>query len=306
MKQYFQLQYKMLNRHLIDFGILPIIACFLFIAVFIYGSHVFFERYEIALYLYPFLGFSLLFKLSTKDRNDFLQLSFSAKKYKQVRVLENSLLIFPFVIFLSYKAAFLIGLATYVVAICLSFVKIEVNTNFTIPTPFKKYPFEFTEGFRKNFFVFPLAYLLLFMGIKVNNFNLAIFSLLMVFGMSLSYYSNTEKAYFVWMFKLSPKEFLCMKIKTAFRHVSFLTLPMLIALGYFFIDNIAVIVGFQLIGYVYLAGFILAKYSVFPKEISFPVSLEYFISFIFPPFLFLTFGNFYKKAIEQLKTFLDD
>lgn len=306
MKHYFQLQYKMLNRHLVDFGIAPVLAYPLIFIACIYGSLAFFERFEIASYVYPFWSVSLLLKLSTKNRNDFLKLSFSSKNYKKIRVLENGLLILPFVVFLLYKQDFLISLVLLVLAIGLSFIKINASTNFTIPTLFKKYPFEFTEGFRKTFFVFPLIYFLLFMGVKVANFNLAIFSLVLIFGVSLSYFYKTESAYHVWMFKLSPKAFLHMKIKNAIRSVSYLTLPMLIILGFLFPSNIVVIIGFQLIGYVYLAQFILAKYTAFPKQMSLPITIVYGISFVFPPFIFFTFNHFYKKAIEQLNTVLYD
>jgi len=95
MKYYFQLQYKMLNRHLVDFGIAPVIAYVLLISVFVFGSLQVFERLSFALYLYPIIGLSNLFKLSTKKRNDFLKLSFTSINYKKIRILENSILITP-------------------------------------------------------------------------------------------------------------------------------------------------------------------------------------------------------------------
>lgn len=306
MKYYFQVQFKMLNRHLTDFGIAPIIAYALVVIAFIYGSHVFFERYEIAQYLYPFWGISLLLKLSKKERNDFLQLSFSVKKYTQVRILENSLLIFPFVLFLSYKTAFLMALATYVIAVCLSFLKVQLNINFTIPTPFKKRPFEFIEGFRNTFYVFFLAYGLSIIAIKVQNFNLAIFSLLLVFGVCMAYFSKTENAYFVWAFNQNSKEFLCRKINTAFIYVSWLSIPICLLLLVFFTDKIIIIIAFQCMGYAYLAQYIFAKYSVFPNQMSLPTILVFGLSIAFPPFIFFTFWYFYKQAINKVNLFLHD
>jgi hypothetical protein len=41
--------------------------------------------------------------------------------------------------------------------------------------PFYKYPFEFTVGFRTNYFMFFITYFLAIMAIHVDNFNLGIF-----------------------------------------------------------------------------------------------------------------------------------
>ena len=49
----------------------------------------------------------------------------------------------------------------------------QTNFNLTIPTPFSKKPFEFSTGFRRSFFMFPIAYILTFIAIRVDNFNLA-------------------------------------------------------------------------------------------------------------------------------------
>jgi hypothetical protein len=47
--------------------------------------------------------------------------------------------------------------------------------------PLYKYPFEFTVGFRTNYFMFFITYFLAIMAIHVDNFNLGIFSLILVF-----------------------------------------------------------------------------------------------------------------------------
>lgn len=296
----------MLNRHLVDFGITPILAYLLSIIGFFYGSLKFFEKYEFTVYAYVFIGVGWLLKLSEKHRNDFLKLSFTSKKYKNIRVVENLLLITPYILFLIYKQFFLSGLILASSAVLLSFIQINTNTSFTIPTLYKKYPFEFTEGFRKTFFVFPLAYIFTIIGIKVDNFNLGIFSLILIFGVALLYFSKTEKSYHVWLFNKSPKEFLYAKIKTAIIYTSWLSLPIIIVLSVFFIDEIIILIAYQLIGYVYLIQFILAKYAVFPKQISLPTVIIFTISIAFPPFVFFTFWHFYKKAIQQLNTVLND
>ena len=306
MKYYFQLQVKMLNRHFIDFGIEPLIAYVLLAICFIFGSHVLFEKFEFALYAYPFIGLALLSKLSSKDRNDFLKLSFLSKEYKRIRVIENLILVSPFVFFLFYKKAFIIAILLYVLALLVSFLKLQVSTNITIPTLFKKDPFEFTEGFRKTLLVFPVALLLTITAIKVHNLNLGAFSIIIIFGTCISYFSKTENPYYVWMFNKSPKEFLHYKIETAFKYASLVSLPITVVLSVFFTSEIIILIAIQLIGYVYLAQYILAKYSVFPTQMSLPTVIIFMLSISLPPFVFFTFPYFYIEAVKKLNPFLDD
>lgn len=306
MKQYFQLQYKMLNRHLIDFGILPLFAYLFFAVLFFYGSNQLFARFELAAYIYIFIGLSVVSKASNKKRNDFLKLSFPSKKYFNIRIVENILFISPFVFFLIFKEVFIFGIVLLVLAILLSFIKIAFTSNFTIPTPFKKYPFEFTEGFRKTFFVFPIACFLTFKGVESHNFNLGIFSLVVIFGLCISYFSKTEKPYYVWLFNKSSKDFLYYKVKIAFIYVFLLSLPIVLILGIFFPSEIIILIAVQLIGYVYLTQTILAKYSVFPSQMSLPTAIILFLSISFPPFVFITFGYFYKEAIKKINSVLYD
>jgi len=260
MKAYFQLQYKMFNRHLIDFGILPALAYILLTLLFWFGSEHLFFNLPFAIYIYPFIGISFVFKLAAKHRNDFLKLTFSSN-YKKIRIVENSITILPFVFYLCYQQSYLVALLTLLVAISISFVTFNTELNMQIPTPFKQYPFEFTEGFRKTFLVFPIAYALCAIAIKVTNINLAIFSLLVVFGTAISYYYKNEESFFVWLHNQSPKKFLYLKIKRALVYVSWLSLPLVMSICLFFSSKILIVIAFQMLGYLYLILFIIMKYS---------------------------------------------
>jgi len=296
----------MLNRHLIDFGITPIIAYFIFIGVFVFGSHQLFERIGFALYIYPIIGLLNVFKLSTKDRNDFLKLSFASISYKKIRILENGFLILPFVLFLLYKQAFLMGLVLLVLAIILSLIQFNVTSNFTFPTPFKKYPFEFTEGFRKTFYIFPFIAFLTYKSVEVDNFNLGAFSILIFFISCISYFLKTEPSYYVWVFNKSAINFLRYKIRNAIIATSFLVLPIIVVLSVFYTNYIHFILMIYFVGCLYLALFITAKYADFPKSMNFPIIIILFLSISFPPNMLFTFPYLYKQAIKKLKTVLND
>ena len=306
MKEYFQLQWKMFNRHLIDFGITPFLAYPILILIFVFASNALFERVAIASYVLPFFAIIYFLKLGGKIRNDFLRISFSSKKYKQIRILENLLISFPFVVFLVYKSEFLIALVLLIVAVVFSFIKTPSGSNITIPTLFKKHPFEFTEGFRKTLYMFPIAGFLTYISIEVNNFNLGVFAIVAVFLVCISYNTKTEENYFVWMFKKSPTDFLRYKIKVAIISTSLLMIPFLIILGIFYPEYIHFLVLIHIVGCFYLAQFVIAKYADFPRQINFPIAIILLLSISFPPNLLFTFPYLYKKAIQKLSIVLHD
>ena len=124
-----------------------------------------------------------------------------------------------FTLFLIYQESIVLIPIIFATAIILAFIHFNTTLNFTIPTPFYKKPFEFAVGFRTTFFIFPLAYLLTYISIFVNNFNLGVFSMLLIFLVALSYYSKLEQEYYIWSYNLSPKKIPCSKNKNgAFLH----------------------------------------------------------------------------------------
>ena len=178
MKEYFQLQFKLANRCLIDFGLPLIVGYILLPLIFIVCSDYLFSKTEFAKYIYSFIALGLVSRLSKPKRNDFIKSIFSTSSFLKIRMLENLIYEFPFILFLVYKEEFNISLLLMFSSLLFVIFNFNVNLNFTIPTPFGKKPFEFVTGFRKTFFIFPIAYLLTYAAIAVNNFNLGVFSLL--------------------------------------------------------------------------------------------------------------------------------
>jgi hypothetical protein len=183
-------------------------------------------------------------------------------------------------------------------------VNLTRNFNFTLPTPFYKTPFEFLLGFRKTFLLVFFAYFLTLMGILVDNFNLAVFSLLLVFLISLTFYSKPESRFYVWVYKVSARQFLFHKIRTALLHSSILALPVTISLLAVYKEFWWAILAVQVLGYLYLSCVMLAKYLNFPEEINLPQSIMLGIGLGIPPFLLWLIPFFYAKSLKKLKEVL--
>ena len=188
----------------------------------------------------------------------------------------------------------------------MSILNFSNSFNFTIPTPFSKKPFEFPVGFRKTFYIFPLAYFLTYQSILVGNFNLGAASMLLIAIVILTYYSKPENEFYVWAFNLSAKDFLINKIKTGLIYFTILSLPIIISLIIFFPNETTTLIVFLLLGYVYIITIILAKYSAYPNEMNLPEGMLIGMSLMFPPILLGIIPFFYSKSIKHLKPILEN
>ncbi len=304
MRAYFQLQYTLINRKLSDFGVHPVIGYSLLFLVFIGLSTYLFYKTTFAPYMYVVVALYFTAKLSEVRRNDFLKMCFGNKQYRKVRMAENLLVALPFAIFLVYKQQYLPLLLLMVTTILLALLNFNITYNRTLPTPFYKRPFEFTVGFRNTFFLFFIAYALTVVAVIVDNFNLGVFSLLLVFLVVLCYYLKPENEYFVWSYSATPVKFLTEKIKTAFLFSFYLFLPILLALSLFYTENMGMLLLLTALGYLYLTTVILAKYAAFPHEMDLTQGILLAITFAFPPMLIAIIPLFAHQSVNKLKRFL--
>ncbi len=306
MKDYFHLQFLRTNRKIKETGINPILAYLLGLVAFILIAGYLFQKTEFAKYIVVLTCLSLLSRLSENNRTDFLIATFGDRVKNKIRILENVLVSIPFVGVLIYKNALLEAALLLVIAIILAVFSFKTNVTFTLPTPFAKRPFEFLVGFRKTFYLFPMAYFLTVIAIQVGNFNLGIFSMLLIFGTVLSFFAKPEQVYYVWIHAYTPKRFLMHKIATATQYTSSLVAPILVGLLIFYPNEFHITLLFFLIGLLFVWTIILAKYSAYPNEMSLPEGMVLAFSVYFPPMLLVMIPFFHKKSIQKLKLLLDD
>lgn len=304
MYYYFILQQRILNRKMEELGLHPFLGYFLGILVFFGLSFYLFYKMTYAGYIYAAIGLSLAFGFGEKERNDFLKTTFPLTSYRQVRAAENAMLVIPFVIFLSYKAEFLLAGGLLLSALLLSWFNSASRLNLTIPTPFFRFPFEFTTGFRKYWLLYLIAYFVAWKAIEVDNFNLGVGSLAFLCLLAMSHYALPENDYFVWMYNCTPRQFLLKKMATAWLYLSLLTFPLLLMLSIFFWDKSWILLLVLGLGLFLIGAMILAKYSAYPREMSLPQALFFGLGVWFPPLLLIVMPLFYKRAVQRLNPYL--
>lgn len=304
MYYYFILQQRILSRKIEELGLHPVLGYFLVILVFLGLSFYLFFKTTYAGYIYAATGLSLTFGFGEKERNDFLKTTFLLAIYRQVRATENGLLVSPFVVFLCYKTEILLAAGLLLGALILSLFNSGTRFNLAIPTPFFRFPFEFTIGFRKYWLLYLLAYFVAWKAIEVANFNLGVGSLAFLCLLAMSHYATPENEYYVWMYNCTPEHFLLKKTATAWLYLSLLTLPLLLMLSVFFWDKSWILLLVLGLGLFLIGAMILAKYSAYPREMSLPQGLFFGLGMWFPPLLLLVVPLFYKRAVQQLNTYL--
>lgn len=304
MKEYIQLQIRMSNRMFKEMGISPLFAYLIFLVGFIGISLLLFYKTSLAPYFYLLIFISLSLKLSETRRTEFLKFTYKYNYFKRIRLLENLILALPFFAFLLFKMEYLIALSLLILAGLTSIIRIKSIGHFTTPTPFSRKPFEFLVGFRKAILIFPLIYALTGIAVYIVNFNLAIFSLLLVFVVILNFFSQPEEEYFVWIFNKSPKQFLFSKMRISIIYSSVLMFPSLSLVMITFYQDVLIISGFLVIAYFAVIAVIVAKYSTFPKEMGLTQGFLIVLSLFFPPLLLFVIPYFFNQAVKQLNSYL--
>lgn len=306
MKDYFELQYVLSNRKFKEAGLNPLLGYIFGLTAFVLLSEYIFYKTEFAKYLVILACLSFQFRLSENDRTDFLLSTYGDKLKNKIRVLENLIISTPFVFILVYKSLFPEAIILLLCSITVTLFSFHSNFNLTIPTPFSKNPFEFSVGFRKTFLLFPLTYVLTAISINVINFNLGVFSMLLMFLVTLSYYSKPEKEFYVWVHADTPKSFLMKKMIIATKNSTLLTIPISLGLLIFYPTEYNLILLFLFIGILFLWTMVLAKYSAYPSEISLPEGIIIAFALSFPPLILLVIPYFYTKSIKNLRRILND
>lgn len=284
----------------------PLLTAALILAAFLVLVYLIFLKAPFAPYLFALGGIALCLSLSRNERSEFLQACFKTKEYHRIRLMENASLILPFLAVLIWKGELFISLPLLTIALVLVYLPIRARFSMWIPTPFGRYPFEFTRGFRRTILLYFLAYILSYFAVHANNFNLAAILILATFLISATNFSVAEPVYYVWIYKQGPKYFLFEKVRVILLYVLLPSLPIAVALFIFFpITYWLTLIGL-LVGVGYVLVFMLAKYASYPFELSISDGFVIVACIFFPPFMLIALPYFYLRSIKTLSTILHD
>lgn len=304
MKFYFILLYRRIGRILAEQGILPIIGLFGILSGTASIMALIYWKLEWPEWWIGGLAVLAIVSISEHNRTYALRSIFEDSTFYRIRLLENFGIAIPFLVALVYEYHFAPILVVLIVAITKAFHAQRLNFMPVLPTPFRRYPFEFIRGFRKFWLIIAMNFFILTQGVRVQNYNLCLATLFISFLIGMSYYTKPEPFHFTWIHSRSPFSFLKHKILRGNWCMTLISLPFLALIVYYFPSKLLVTASVVALGYFFLTSMIIVKYSAYPKEINVAQGILYGFSLAFPPLLFITLPYFYKKAIKQLDTIL--
>lgn len=284
-----------------EVGIRPFLIYAFAIAIFFLGSQMLIAKFENGGTIYALLA---LFLINSKTGNaETVALFFSRKSILKVLLTEALILSAPFIIFLLIQQFYLEATALCLLSVLSIFIGKGIQS-MTIPTPFHSRPFEFIVGFRQAYLAIGTLYILSFIAAFVSNYNLGMFSMIILFLIIVNFYSKPEDPLFVWIHKNSPKEFLIKKIKTALLFSSLLLLPATFALTIGFPEKMHITIGIQLVAYLLPIVALLNKYYSFPRSSDIVNSILLGLCALFPPLFLLVIPYLFSKSSQNLKEYL--
>ena len=304
MKYYFQLQYMRIARWLKEMGVHPVIGIIAAICLFVVGSFYVFYKIEIAEWVYAGVALVVVGQMSVLERNEEMRRMCKGVEYKKWRLIENVGLAFPFVIYLLYEREWGVALLLLTAAIILSFVTFRQLIFKSIPTPFKRIPFELIMGFRRTGILFLVMFFVMMKAIQVDNFNLGLVLLIATYLIQMSYYLITENDYFVWIFSLTKKAFLVKKWISSQIGAAVISIPFALLLAVFFPEKILFVLSAIALGHLWITTSVLCKYATFPKEMNVAQAFIFVGAIILFPFLIFLIPFYLKKANSSLELYL--
>lgn len=305
MRFYFTLQARCFFRGLKNYNESPYTLLIVLSLAFIFISNIFLNKVQYAAYLYLLIETIIILSLGGKTRNQFLSSLFLNKKYILLRIAENLLAVFPFMVFLLLNSHYWIVLINIALCLLLSFFnRIGIRTNLVIPSPFSKRPYEFTTGFRRTYWIILVIYCTTIYTIIINNLIAGVGSLLAVFIICMTFYSHLDPVLYVWIHAQTAKTFLTGKIKTAVLYSLSLSLPPALILIAVYPASIGLITIIFIIGMAYLLLAIMYVYVNFPVKTTQSQNLQYITGILLPPLLILIIPNFYFQSLRRLKDYL--
>jgi hypothetical protein len=304
LRPYFELQYHRLHRWMLDAGLPVWLGYVLGSVLFVFGSFLLFQKTEYAAVIYTLIAVQLCLALGEVNRTTFLKIHYSESLYLWLRRVENSLVAFPFALFLLAKGYPLFAVMVGGAAFLLASLAFRQRWSWVLPTPFSRRPFEFSMGFRGTWHLILLAYFLVGMAVWVGNFNLGIAALLFLFLVFSGYYTWQEPIIYVWYHRGTPINFLQRKAVEAWMHATVGVIPLVAALVFVFPEKGIIVLLALLLGYVLVGTMLLAKYAAYPASIGLKQGILIALG-LYPPILLLLVAiYFYRVAKKQLNIHL--
>jgi hypothetical protein len=250
-------------------------------------------------------GFSLLFQVPpSKIHHDFLNTNLGNLNISAIRITRNLLISIPLIVLFLVFNKWPQILALFVLAFLFSWIKTPQLKLFALPTPYRKYPFEFIIGFRRYFWIWTILIPMIYVSKIYQNDALAIFAFVVILLVQLQFFNIQEPTWYIWNEAKTPSEFLYFKIRIGLICSLISNTIPAILLSVILPESAIIIASLWALSLVLCPFAIVCKYAFIPSQLPALQGFLFAFNIIFPPFLLFSIPYLFKKAELNLKNFL--
>jgi hypothetical protein len=250
-------------------------------------------------------GFSLLFQVPrSKMHHNFLEANLGKLNIILIRITRNLLISIPLVILFLVFHKWQQIIALLVFAILFSNFRAPQLNYFAIPTPYRKFSFEFIIGFRRFFWIWLILPPAVWVGSAYDNYSIALVALSIVMIIQIQFYNVQEPVWYIWNESKTPSEFLFHKFKIGTICSTIANTIPVFFVGAILPESIWMVAALFMLALVMTIFSILSKYAWIPNQISTLQGILFACNLFFPPLLLFTIPYLYKKAENNLKNYL--
>jgi len=301
---YLNLEWKLINRKLIKIGFNLTVFWIVVPALFSLIAWNLVQKDTISAWVL-LGGFSLLFQVPlSKIHHNFLDANVGKLNITAVRITRNLLLSIPLVLLFAMFNKWQQILALFVLALLFSWIKTPQIKLFALPTPYRKYPFEFIIGFRRYFWIWTILVPMIYVSKTYQNDALAIFAFAVILLVQLQFFNTQEPTWYIWNEAKTPSEFLFYKIRIGMICSLISNTIPAILLCIFLPESTIIIASMWALSLILGVFAILCKYAFIPSQLPTMQGFIFAFNLIFPPLLLFSIPYLFKKAELNLKNFL--
>jgi len=300
MRDYFLLQRTLWERRFRDWQLAPWVVYLFGPLLFVGLCLLALDRTDYAAYAIALVGLSIVSNLGGQARNDFLRSTYGLDHYRNIRLMENGLVLLPFLLLLLATGFWALTLVQGAVGAALAWRVSRPSNVGAVSTPFSQRPFEFAVGIRRFWWVLPLAAFLLFQAVRVDNLELAVFAYLALILAGCQSCADPEPGFYIWIHTMTPTAFLRRKILLTISHLLLLLLPFGLVFIFFFPSDWLLLLAVTALGPCYLVLWMVFKYAAYPNPINVGHAFIIAIGMLFIPTLLIIIPLYYQKAKSRL------
>lgn len=308
MKYYFSIQLKIFHRHLKEQGI-PIIFFVIFIFCLLLITYHFLVKFPQASFGVVVIAIWGLETFQHKNRIELLKTIFIDRStIVKIRLLENAIICIPLLVLaiiakVYWTISFLLLLYLFY---SLQTQSLGITTKTTLPTPFRKYPFEMIRYFRIYLILILTVIFLFLIGLFYANTNLSIFAIALLSYTAINSIETPEPIPVIWNTTTTAKKFLYQKIKRITLQNFALITPLcsILLLLHFNYSILLILAAIYILCFLLITLIVLLKYSAYPRKIGILEAITLMTCGIIPILVLGIYPYYYKKAVQNLKKYL--